>query len=86
MPIFPVGRDAYKKEAAWGTLIKMYEYAAASGIYSNTHILMKGGLLGRLNLLLPDPALPVRLYECRQGRSVDHQVSCRGTYLGVHPL
>lgn len=66
MPIFPVGRDAYKKEAAWGTLIKLYEYAAASGIYSNTHILMKGGLLGRLNLLLPDPALPVRLYECRQ--------------------
>ena len=29
------------------------------------HILRKDGLLGRLNLLLPDPALPIRLHECR---------------------
>jgi hypothetical protein len=65
MPIFPEGRDAYGRDAKWGTLIKLYEYAAAAGIYSNTHILRKDGLLARLDILLPDPALPIRLYECR---------------------
>lgn len=64
MPIFPEGRDAYGRPAEWGTLIKLYEYAAAG--YSNSHILLKDGLLGRLNLLLPDPALPIRLHECRK--------------------
>jgi len=82
MPIFPVGRDAYKKEAEWGTLIKLYEYAAASGIYSNTHILRKDGLLGRLNLLLPDPALPVRLHECRP-EFRGHEGSFENTLTGL---
>lgn len=63
MPIYPDGRNAYGRESEFGTLIKLYEYAAAG--YSNTHILRKDGLLGRLNLLLPDPALPIRLHECR---------------------
>jgi hypothetical protein len=62
MPIFPQGRDAYARDSEWGTLIKLYEYAA-TGFKSN--ILMKDGLLSRLDLLLPDVALPVRLYECR---------------------
>lgn len=63
LPIFPDGRNAYAKASAWGTLIKLYEYAATG--YSNTHILRKDGLLGRIDLLLPDPALPMRLFECR---------------------
>ncbi len=63
LPIFPEGRKAYSRDSAWGTLIKLYEYSAAG--YSNTHILRKDGLLGRLDLLLSDPALPVRLHECR---------------------
>jgi hypothetical protein len=63
MPIFPEGRNPYKKEAGWGTLIKLYEYAASG--YSNTHILRKDGLLGRIDLLLMEPALPVRFHECR---------------------
>jgi hypothetical protein len=62
MPIFPQGRNPYARESEWGTLIKLYEYAA-TGFKSN--ILMKDGLLGRMDLLLPDVALPVRLYECR---------------------
>ena len=45
MPIFPDGREAYGRHAEWGTLIKLYEYAAAG--YSNSHILLKDGLLGR---------------------------------------
>jgi hypothetical protein len=27
---------------------------------------MKDGLLERLNILIPDPALPIRLHECRE--------------------
>jgi hypothetical protein len=63
MPMLPEGRNAYGREARWGTLIKLYEYHASG--YSNTHILRRDGLLARLDLLLPQIALPVRLHECR---------------------
>lgn len=62
MPIFPSGRDAYARESQWGTLIKLYEYTA-TGFRSN--ILMKDGLMRRVDLLLPDVALPMRFHECR---------------------
>ncbi len=62
LPIFPDGGNAYTRLSAWGTLIKLYEYSA-SGYKS--HILRKDGILGRLDLLLPDIALPMRLHECR---------------------
>ena len=62
MPIFPDGRNPYGLEAEWGTLIKLYDYAAQG---FKSHILMKDGLLSRLDLLLPEVALPVRLHECR---------------------
>jgi len=64
MPIFPDGRDAYARQSAWGTLIKLYEYAA-SGLKGN--IIMKDGMLRRMDLLLPDVALPIRFHECRAG-------------------
>ncbi len=63
MPIFPQGRNPYGRESQWGTLIKLYEYAA-TGFKSNI-LLSTPSLLSRLDLLLPDVALPVRLYECR---------------------
>lgn len=67
MPIFPEDNKPYKREATWGSLIKLYEY---SGFKS--HILMKDGLLRRIDLLLPEVALPVRFHECREGfRGVD---------------
>jgi hypothetical protein len=62
LAIFPQGRDPYAREAEWGTLVKLYEYAA-TGFRSD--ILRKDGLLSRMDMLLPDVALPVRLYECR---------------------
>jgi len=62
MPLFPEGRNASGRDAAFGTLIKMYEYDA-TGYKSN--IIMRDGLLRRLDLLLPEMMLPARLYECR---------------------
>lgn len=62
MPIFPDARSPYARQSEWGTLIKLYEYAATG---FKSHILMKDGLLSRVDLLLPDVALPIRLHECR---------------------
>jgi hypothetical protein len=63
MPLFPQGRAPYARDTEWGTLIKLYEYAA-TGFKSNI-IRSTPNLLSRMNMLLPDVALPVRLYECR---------------------
>jgi hypothetical protein len=64
MPIFPEGRVAYARTATWGTLVKLYEYAA-TGVKG--HILRKDGMLSRMDILLPDAALPIRFHECRPG-------------------
>ena len=64
MPIFPDGKNAYGKESEWGTLIKLYDYTATG---YKSHILMKDGILSRIDLLLPDVALPMRFHECRSG-------------------
>jgi hypothetical protein len=80
MPIFPDGRNAYAKTSDHGTLIKLYEYTASG--YSNTHILRKDGLLARLDLLLPDPALPIRLHECRSAFR-GHEGSFETTLTGL---
>lgn len=61
MPIFPIRNEPYSREAEWGSLIKLYEYR-----YKNqSHILMRDGLLYKIDLLLPEIALPIRLHECR---------------------
>ena len=62
MPIFPVGNQPYARRAKYGTLIKLYEYEATG---FKSHILLRGGLLHRLDVLLPGVALPFRLHECR---------------------
>lgn len=65
LPIFPEGKQAYSRKAAWGTSIKLYEFGGSTSVFSSTHILRKDGLLSRLDLLLAEPALPIRLHECR---------------------
>jgi hypothetical protein len=65
LPIFPENKNPYKREVEWGTVIKLYEYAAAG---FRTMMFRKDGLLSRLDILLPEVALPVRLYECRDYR------------------
>ena len=79
MPIFPEGRNPYARESEWGTLIKLYEYTATG---YRTHILRRDGILSRLDLLLPDVALPVRLYECRTGYR-GHEGSFETTLTGL---
>ncbi len=79
MPIFPEGREAYEREAAWGTLIKLYEYSVPG---YRTHMFLKSGLLSRLDLLLPDVALPIRLHECRSGYR-GHAGSFETTLTGI---
>jgi len=66
-PIFPVddasGHGAYARMAEYGSLVKLYEYKWKG---SKSNIITSGdGLLRRLDQALPELALPVRLYECR---------------------
>jgi hypothetical protein len=61
MPIFPDKHVAYAREAAWGTLFKLYEY----GTRATTNMMLEDGLLMKIRLLLPEPALPIRFHECR---------------------
>lgn len=62
LPLFPTANKPYNSHTEWGTLVKLYEYQA-TGFRSN--ILRSDGLLSRLDILLPEIALPVRLHECR---------------------
>ena len=68
-PLFPVvdqsGRDAYRREATHGSLVKLYEYSW-EGTHSNI-VLSGGGLRSRVDFGMPELALPMRLYECRPG-------------------
>lgn len=78
MPIFPVGRNPYGRQSEWGTMVKLYEYAAVG---HTTNILLKGGMLRRMDLSLPDVALPIRLHECRDFRG--HKGSFETTLTGL---
>jgi hypothetical protein len=64
MPLFPKGDDAYERPVGHGTLVKLYEY----NLTTVSNILRRSGLRPKIDLLLPEPALPMRFHECR-----DHQ-------------
>ncbi|MDP3051333.1 MAG: hypothetical protein Q8N20_08345, partial [Eubacteriales bacterium] len=79
LPLFPEGTEPYARESEWGTLVKLYEYA----LQGRSHILMKDGLLRRVDLLLPELALPIRFYECREnytkkGHGGSHETTVYG--------
>ena len=81
MPIFPDGPEPYARRSEWGTLIKLFEYTNSG--YSNSHILLPDGLLGRMDLLLPELALPIRLHECRKSYRGDKARSFETTLCGL---
>lgn len=64
LPILPGEYpDAYGKPMKWGTYIKFFEYKIGPGL--KTNILFD--LYNKLSLLMPHIALPVKLYERRNG-------------------
>ena len=62
LAIFPEGQEPYARESRWGTLIKLYQYEARR---FRTNMMLEDGLMYRARLMLPEPALPIRFYECR---------------------
>lgn len=60
-------RGAYETAASHGTLIKLYEYSWDGG--KSNIVMSGGGLRQRLEQSLPQLALPVRVFECRDGYS-----------------
>lgn len=66
-PILPESLDmrprAYSRLGKHGTLVKLYEYDLQG--YKSNIIQSGGGLRYKLEASLPDPALPVRMYEAR---------------------
>ena len=80
--IFPNDDGPYEKHVTYGTAIKMYDYKFMG---EKSNILRGKSLLSRLNLLLPEVALPVRFFEYRtneKGRYLQ-QGSRRTTALGL---
>ena len=70
--IFPNDNGPYERQATYGTAIKMYGYKFMG---EKSNILRGKSLLSRLDLLLPELALPVRFYEYRTDK--------RGKFLDV---
>jgi len=64
LDLMPEGRDAYARPMEWGSCIKLYDYDMRG---FKGPILRTGGLLPRVEVLLPEVALPVRMHECRKG-------------------
>lgn len=83
-PIFPEAdskiRDAYHRQAPYGSLVKLYEYEW-QGSKSNI-VMSRDGLLRRIDMGLPELALPIRLFECRPGYS-GHMGSFATNVLGL---
>ena len=65
LKVMPVNNRPWDRAIQWGSVVKLYEYDMKG---FKSHALMKGGLLSRLELLLPGIALPVRVHECRAYR------------------
>ena len=53
----------YGRSAGWGTLTKLYEYVSTGYITKSTE--KSVSFARRLELRMPSPLLPVKLYECR---------------------
>ena len=63
--IFPGKHGPYDRKTPFGTALKLYEYQY---IGERSNILRGKSLLSRLDLLLPEIALPVRVYEYRSNQ------------------
>ncbi|MDA8001768.1 MAG: hypothetical protein MPK06_01100 [Alphaproteobacteria bacterium] len=80
LEIFPEQNRAYARAAAWGTVVKVYEY---NNKRFKTNMMMRGGFMYRARILLPEPILPIRFHECRGGFKGDPKRSFATTMLGL---
>ena len=78
LSIMPDGNNAYVRDMTSGSVIKLYEYDMKG---FSSHALMRDGLLSRLEAMLPEPALPIRIHECRDYRG--HKGSFETTLVGL---
>lgn len=78
LPLMPEANDAYGREIEWGSAIKLYEYDMKG---FSSHALMRDGLLSRMEAMLPEPALPIRIHECRDYKG--HAGSYATTLVGL---
>jgi hypothetical protein len=65
MKIYPDKDSPYGRDADFGTSIKLYEYKYLG---ERSNIIRGRSILSRLDLLLPEIALPIRLYEFRKSQ------------------
>jgi hypothetical protein len=65
MKVYPDKDSPYGREADFGTTIKLYEYKYLG---ERSNIIRGRSILSRLDLLLPEIALPIRLYEFRKSQ------------------
>jgi len=78
LPLMPEGETPLKVALEHGSYVKLYNYDM-KGFRSDA--LRADGLLYRLELLLPEVALPIRVHECRGygGHSGSHDTTLVGT-------
>lgn len=79
LQLMPNQNRAYERLTGHGSVVKLYEYDMKG---FKSHALMKGGLLSRLEILLPEIALPIRIHECRAYRG-DEARSFANTLVGL---
>lgn len=66
LPILPgVYPEPYGKPMLWGTYIKLFEYKIGPGLRTNVIL----DLYNKLSVLMPQIALPIRMYERRKNYS-----------------
>lgn len=66
LKLYPDKESPYGREASYGTAIKLYDYKYLG---ERSNIIRGRSILSRLDLLLPEIALPIRVYEFRRGQS-----------------
>ena len=63
LEMYPDKESPYGREATFGTCIKLYDY---NYLGERSNIIRGRSILSRLDLLLPEIALPIRVYEFRK--------------------
>lgn len=76
LKIFPDKDSPYGRDAVYGTAIKLFDYKYLG---ERSNIIRGRSILSRLDLLLPEIALPIRVYEFRKGTAGKYA----GKYLDV---